>query len=273
MSFPSRTIGYGSGRGGEFLHNALMRWCGHALYDLRRNQYRDTGGSDKTVMVAGGPVNGLAWGSSLENNWYGDSTGMFASVDASHRFVISNNISDAQSEVFCIARIMLRPGLDAHMMSRGRDGSGNGWSMQGNTDAAGGVTHVVTTSGGDALRSASYSRVNEVNTWLTVHFAYKSGAYVRCGRNGLWLAETTFSATGLRSSSVGLGINKNNSFNATGNFFCRLWGMGTAVPPDLELLNLHEAILESERVYETPGGVLLSSVGVAGFASPPVFFH
>jgi hypothetical protein len=267
MSFPSRIIGYGSGRGGDILRMPLIRWCDHALYDFRRNQHRDTGATEKNMYFLGGAQNGLQWGASNQNNWYGDSTGAFATISTSQRFNITTNIADAQAEAFCIARIKMSAGGFADPFCRGRDGSGSGWSILGAHGLSGGQMNAITTSGGAAARSTSYSKVFEPDVWHTVHYAYKSGAYVRCGDSGIWRSELTFSATGLRNSSVGLGINRHNSFDATANCYYRFYGIGTAIPPDLELLNLHEAILEAERVYDTPGGVLLTSAGGGGGGS------
>lgn len=262
--YPSRVVGYGSGRGGELQGANILHYCTHALYDFRRSHHRDTGGSDTTCFLSGGPKNGAAWGDGSSNNFYGDSLGAFAAVSSAHRLNIVNNILDAQSEVFCIARIKIQVGGWANVCCRGRDGSGAGWSIDGSHDVAGGHMNVVTTSGGDALRSAPYSKVFEHNSWHTVHYAYKSGAYVRSGDSGIWRAETTFAATGLRGSTVGLGINRVNSFNATSNFFLRFWGMGTSVPNDSALESMHLELLASERAYEVPGSALMSSVGASG---------
>lgn len=261
MPYVQRFNGSGSGNNQRLPH--LTRYCNHALYDFRQNQHGNTSAS-KECLVPGGATNTIAWGDANHKNWYGDSTGMFATLNSGARFLLTTNVADAVSEVFCIARVKFRHNGTAHVLCRGRDGSGAGWSLQGFHGTGGGQMNAVTTSGGDALRQALDTRSFPADTWITLHYAYKSGAYVRIGDNGVWRTETTFTATGLRASTVGMGINKANNFNATGDFFARFVGVGTAIPNDAALMDIHQEILSNEQFYDINSPALLVPNAMGG---------
>lgn len=243
----------------------LIRICNFGAYDFRQNQNANTSNhNDFSCHTPGGAQNAIAWGSTNQPNWMDYATRTCMSIASSHRFVLLNNIADSQSEVFCVARVAIHRGTGNSILCRGRDGSGNGWSLAGLVSTASMEMNAVTTSGGAAARQAAFIHPFLPEKFYTFYFAYKSGAYVRCGFDGYWRAETTFTATGLRSSSVGMGINKHNSFDATGDSLYRFYGLATTIPSDVDLLNLHEEFLENEATLDLRGAVLLSSVGVGG---------
>lgn len=232
----------------------LLRWCNHGLYDMRAHL------QSTLQLPLGAPANALTFSGTpvWDGNHYNIASAASAYMTA------ANNIIDAQSEFFVVARVRFEGSNAAHPLERGRDGSGSGWSVQTIMDSGSARFYVVTTSGGAAARTADYSETYVPGQWYTYMGAYKSGSYVKVGVDGIWLDTETFTATGLRSSGQGLSVNRLNSASATGSFDMKLLGMGTAIPTDQDLLNIHQEILALERQPSIEGGVLLTSVGGGG---------
>lgn len=263
MGWAQKIPGAGGGHNDKFAH--LLRYSNHAFYDFRRNQHGDTG--TDAAFLAGFPNNAVSWGDGGIKNYAGDSTRLAATAGAGARLALATNVADAVSELFVIARVKFRAGETAETICRGRDGSGDGWSIRTPFGATGATFYAVTTSGGAALRTAEDLRVYQPERWYTYFGAYKSGSYVKVGVDGVWTATSAFANTGLRASTLGMGINRANSFDATSNYNIRFLGVGTTIPSDGDLMVLHHEILENEQEEYLRYGGLLSSVGGGGGSS------
>jgi hypothetical protein len=156
-------------------------------------------------------------------------------------FSLASDVTNAQSEVFIAALVRVYNGGVFHV-GRGADGSGNGWSIIMESRTADCTSYALTTSTGDTTQSAATSGLVS-GRWTLVTYAYKSGSYIKVGKDGSWHTTSAFAATTLRSSTVGLSVGKANSA-ATGssNCECAFLGIGTSIPTDKQLRYIHWAI-------------------------------
>lgn len=197
-------------------------------------------------------------------------------ASATNQFwTLNSNVLDAVSELFIIARVRFEGSGAAHPLSRGADAAaGSGWSLQCILTATEATFYAVTTSGGAALRTATSANTRAAGQWYTFMAAYKSGSYVKVGVDGVWLATTAITATGLRDSVQGLSINRNNSLTATGNFDIKVLGTGSAIPPDADLLSLHHEIVALENITQDRRVIMVPNVApVLSGANSTIWFH
>lgn len=267
LNNPSST-GYFGGyhRGGDGQYRNLLKWCTHAVWDLR---FYLAIRAHPPILLPGSPIGGGGGAS-----WRGDSH-RFRSASSQY-WDITTNIADAISELFVIARVRFEGSGAAHPFGRGADAAaGNGWSLQTILTASEATFHVVTTSGGAALKTATSADTRAPGQWYTYMAAYKSGSYVKVGVDGIWLDTESIATTGIRSSSQGLSVNRNNSLSATGNFDIKMLGIGTTIPADQDLLTLHREIMALEDVYADNRVLLAPPVQpvVSSNPNPVVWFH
>jgi hypothetical protein len=160
---------------------------------------------------------------------------------SSQYFSLASDVTDAQSEVFIAALVRVYNGGVFHV-GRGADGSGNGWSIIMESRTADCTSYALTTSTGNTTQSAATSGLVS-GRWTLVTYAYKSGSYIKVGKDGSWHTTSAFAATTLRSSTVGLSIGKANSASTgSSNCECAFVGIGTSIPTDKQLRYIHWAI-------------------------------
>lgn len=234
----------------------LRRWCTHALKDTRLNL------TSSHQYPLGAPSNLLSL--NVPPTWFAYNCHRFRQADLQYGNFITN-IADAQSEVFVIARVRIQGTDFGGVLGRGRDGgAGSGWSLQIALEPHTATCHAVTMSGGAAARTIQDGIARTPGKWYTLMAAYKSGAYVKVGIDGVWTGTTAFTATGLRDSTQGLNVNRLNSATANGDFDLKVIGIGTAIPPDEILPQLHKEIVALDDYVDIDYGALLTSVGAGG---------
>lgn len=266
--FLERTLGHGGGKGQGFALSALNRSLGWFFADYRFALLSGASLSPNKIQVPHGHGYQLQDSSgSFIPTWNGDHTKMYASISSNCFFTLPIDIANSESEFFWICRAR----GDIHPISRGRDGSGSGWSILSYCGNGGGEMAVITTTGvGAGFQQATHSSSSGLfNAWTTYMGAYKSGSYVKFGVDGHWKVTTNFVSTGLRASGQGLSINRFNSASATANFDLRFLGLSNFMPSDGACLEMHYELLEYERTPEyLRGGVLLGSAGGGPLSYP-----
>lgn len=90
-------------------------------------------------------------------------------------------------------------------LARGRDGSGNGWSIYLGSDASSKTQFsVVTTSGGATSYSATGTSTIPTNTWVYLAGTWTAGSSVKVYYNGSLENTTNTTTTNLRTSTDGI---------------------------------------------------------------------
>jgi hypothetical protein len=108
---------------------------------------------------------------------------------------------------------------DKYLLVRGRDASGNGWSLfikifiTGISESA-----AVTTSGGTIQFSATGTSTLALNTWYYLTGVWTAGVSIRHYVNGILEATTNTSSTNLRTSTDGWVVGSINTTNFTSGY-------------------------------------------------------
>ena len=106
-----------------------------------------------------------------------------------------------------------------YALVRGRDASGNGWSVQ-TTALINGTSQsaVVTTSAGATQFTATGTSITPLNTWCYLTGVWTAGVSIRHYVNGILEATTNTSTTNLRTSTDGWVIGSINTTNFTSGY-------------------------------------------------------
>jgi len=106
-----------------------------------------------------------------------------------------------------------------YALVRGRDASGNGWSLAITTLSDGrSYSGVVTTSGGATEFDAIGTSILPLNMWYYLTGVWTAGVSIRHYVNGVLEATTNTSSTNLRTSTDGWGIGSINTTNFTSGY-------------------------------------------------------
>jgi hypothetical protein len=104
-------------------------------------------------------------------------------------------------------------------LARGRDGSGNGWSLYTRILTTGiSESAAVTTSGGAVQFTATGTSILPLNTWYYLTGVWTAGVSIRHYVNGVLEATTNTSSTTLRTSTDGWGIGSLSTTNFTSEY-------------------------------------------------------
>ena len=106
-----------------------------------------------------------------------------------------------------------------HALARGRDGSGNGWSLYSRILTTGiSESAAVTTSGGAVQFTATGTSILPLNTWYYLTGVWTAGVSIKHYVNGILEATTNTSTTNLRTSTDGWVIGSLSTTNFTGGY-------------------------------------------------------
>ena len=106
-----------------------------------------------------------------------------------------------------------------HALARGRDGSGNGWSLYSRILTTGiSESAAVTTSGGAVQFTATGTSILPLNTWYYLTGVWTAGVSIRHYVNGVLEATTNTSSTNLRTSTDGWVIGSLSTTNFTSGY-------------------------------------------------------
>lgn len=106
-----------------------------------------------------------------------------------------------------------------YALARGRDASGNGWSVQTATTIDGkSQSAVVTTSGGATQFTAAGTSTLSLNNWYYLTGVWTAGVSIRHYVNGVLEATTNTSSTNLRTSTDGWVMGSINTTNFTSGY-------------------------------------------------------
>jgi hypothetical protein len=106
-----------------------------------------------------------------------------------------------------------------HALARGRDGSGNGWSLYSRILTTGlSESAAVTTSGGNVQFTATGTSILPLNTWYYLTGVWTAGVSIRHYVNGVLEATTNTSSTNLRTSTDGWVIGSLSTTNFTSGY-------------------------------------------------------
>jgi hypothetical protein len=130
---------------------------------------------------------------------------------------------------------------DKFLLARGRDGSGNGWSLHIKIFTTGlSVSAVVTTSGGATQFSATGTSTLALNSWYYLTGVWTAGVSIKHYVNGILEATTNTSTTNLRTSTDGWVIGSLTTTNFTSGYNA-IAQVYTRVLSDAEVLQNYNA--------------------------------
>ena len=170
---------------------------GTTVYNLANNNGSNNGTIVPTVTFT----------SSNVSNWKMGGTNGYIS------FPVGTNGTDSASYTWGGWYILNDTTKDSQLNSRGSDGSGSGWSLMiyGINSSKKIAVGVVKTSGGIAYIDVQSTFTYTTGIWYHLYGVWQPGTAIRLYVNGVLNNTTTTTQTGLRNSSVGWFVGKQNA--------------------------------------------------------------
>lgn len=169
--------------------------------------WTDLSGNNNTFTLTNGPTFDSANGGSIFTDGTNDyiASSYFGNTTDSFTFAVwfkNDNYSEAK-----------------YALARGRDGSGNGWSVQLTATINGtSQSGVVTTSAGATQFTAIGTSITPLNTWCYLTGVWTAGVSIKHYVNGILEATTNTSTTNLRTSTDGWVIGSLSTTNFTSGY-------------------------------------------------------